>query len=190
GGVRTPPAARRGPAARSGCFRGSGPGLPLFRSVVSLGKHVQVDDSGVFTVSDLPPMPDLMLRVDGTGFAVTDAGPFTVEQGKTTDVGDVLVSTGLTLGGSVQDATRRAVAGAKVALFQGPALADDAAQPARPDRGVTSDSEGRFRFANARGAAFTLRATAAGYANAEVTGAPTPGEPTHELTVPIVMQPV
>jgi protocatechuate 3,4-dioxygenase beta subunit len=153
----------------------------------STGREAAVDAEGRFRLGDLKPRDDLLLRARGTDFALTELGPFIVVAGETRDVGDLVVSPGMTVTGSVVDPGFRPVEGALVELYEGLAMLRDGAQPALTQR---TGPDGLYRFPHVRPAPFLVVAQAEGFARAMEKGEPEPGSEPTEMLVTVRLREV
>ncbi len=180
-------------AGRIEALQGNNAGIPGMSELQPLGLRAVSDDTGAFTLSGVPAMTDLMLRVDGEEFSAAELGPFTVESGRPTHLGDLVIPDGLTITGTVFNEQGVPVTGARVGLLQGP-MSREAGESTEmlipaPVRLVLSDASGRFRIAHAAVESFSLMVSAKGYANAMTPGSLDPGERIGEIDVPVKLVP-
>lgn len=161
-------------------LRGANLGIPGMGTAEVLGISAPLDGEGRFSLSNLPVIEGLVLRLEGESFAVTEAGPFLVDAGSTRDLGDLMVQPGTHVVVSVLDPRSKPVAGAKVKLFQtGFSVGFD--DPT--DAETITNEAGLARFEHARSALFTVRAEAEGFAIAQLQSGPLPGEEPYEFQV-------
>ncbi|MGQ0551666.1 MAG: carboxypeptidase regulatory-like domain-containing protein [Planctomycetota bacterium] len=173
--------------ARIEALRGANLGIFLRGEADSLQRRTVTDSEGGFRLEDVPATGDLLLRLDGDDFASTDFGPFVVSTGRTTSVGDLVVTEGLTILGSVVDPNRRPVAGATLGLHFGMSPPPLEAKPARV---TLSDEAGRFQFLHAPASGLSLDIQAPGFARMRRQFVPQPGQAQHEWLVRVEVEPV
>jgi protocatechuate 3,4-dioxygenase beta subunit len=173
--------------ARLESYTGTRTGMPGLGMQRNLQREGQVDADGRFTITELTETDDLLLRLTGATFAVTECGPYRVVAGTDTDLGDLIVDPGMDIVGSIVDALEKPVAGALIRFYQMPA---EATYELPHDFEQLSDARGLFRFRHVRAAWFTLRVTAEGFANARVLGELSPGYAEPEYPVKVSMRKV
>jgi len=180
------------PSGRIEALQGSSVAIPGLVALASLGLRTVVEADGRFTLSGVPPMSDLVLRVEGDETPLTELGPFLVQPSRTTDLGDLVVRAGLTITGTVFDERGVPVAGARIGLLQGPAdsAAEERTERTMPEpvRLVLSNESGRFRIDHAAPESFVLMVSAKGFANALVPGGPGFNEQFAETDVPVIVR--
>jgi protocatechuate 3,4-dioxygenase beta subunit len=111
--------------------------------------------------------------IEGQGFRAVSLVNITVEPGKTTDLGDIILGTNVVLRGRVVDASSRPVAKATVAAYlplKGTAsqgvvgfIVEQALRVPQPREEVVSDAEGRFAFATLPEGTYSVVARHPGY---------------------------
>jgi len=169
-------------------MRGAMAGMPGLVELSSLKVTADIGNDGRFALVGLPPVDDLVLRVDGETFALTDVGNFVVQPGQSVDLGDVIVSAGMHVTGRVVDERGHEVEGASVGLYVGDRSSQPPRDDERPTRLVLSDADGRFRIPHSPVSSFSLSVTAEGYASARGHGGVLPGERPASVSVLVTMR--
>ncbi|RKY16512.1 MAG: hypothetical protein DRQ55_17845 [Planctomycetota bacterium] len=199
-----PPVPAELPPARTGGLRGRvvdrnrvpqvGASVSLHRGepgflgspLVKLGPETSTDDGGLFSFADVDAEPQLVLRVQGRSFSVTDSGPHLVLAQETTDVGTIEVRPGVVISGVVLDETGHRVPGAEIAIDGG--SRPDWGQPDLPPLCSTvSDEDGRFELTQAPQPPVMVTASAPGYATAG--GLPEPQVAAGRFSITLRLQP-
>lgn len=171
-------------------MRGALSSLPGLTELTPLAIDAEIASDGRFVLSELPAMDDLVLRVDGKTFALTDVGTFVVEPGQTTDLGDVIVSAGMEVTGRVVDERGQSVEGAQIGLFAGDRRGQPPGDEELPTIVTISDGNGRFRIPHSPVRSFAVTVYAEGYANAMAHGAVMPGSQPTSVAVQVTMRKV
>lgn len=104
------------------------------------------DDTGAFTIHDLPPGRYTVVLV-GTSFARTTLRDITVLDDQDTDVGAIQVERGRVVRGSVRDPEGRPVAGAVVMATSRLDTADAIADVGHGSHSATTDASGAYEIA-------------------------------------------
>jgi len=169
-------------------MRGAFAGMPGLIELTSLQVGADIGTDGRFALIGLPAVDDLVLRVDGETFALTDVGNFVVRAGQSTDLGDVVVSAGMDVIGRVVDERGHTIDGASVGLFIGARTGLPPGDDERPRRLVLTNADGRFRIPHSPISSFSLSVAADGYANARGHGGVLPGERPASVSVLVTMR--
>lgn len=145
--------------------RGTPLNLPGAAQLERLGLLAEIDELGFFAFTDVPPVDELAVRIEGETFAPTLHGPFATEPEALIDLGDLIVRPGLLIRGGVVDPRGQPVPGARVGLHE-TLLRNLGGFVSTPDpvRLQLTDEDGRFEFPHAVHAAFSLEVSAEGYA--------------------------
>jgi protocatechuate 3,4-dioxygenase beta subunit len=181
------------PRGQVEALQGDTGGMSGLTDLVALGRRTVADDGGRFTLGDIPAMSNLMLRVAGESLPLSEVGPYLVEAGGTTDLGDLVMEPGIAITGTVIDERGAPIAGARIGLIQGrsadPGEPYDEDTLPEPVRIVLSSESGRFRIEHAACESFVLAVSAESFANGLFPGGPEPGDRPGEIDVPVLLRP-
>ncbi|MED5329737.1 MAG: carboxypeptidase-like regulatory domain-containing protein [Planctomycetota bacterium] len=157
------------------------PVLLGFDDLVDLEVRAKSDESGHFRLNGIPYTSDLVLRIEGQDFATDHSGPFTVKAGSQTDLGDLVVNSGIRLEGLVVDDRGEPVHGAHIGIHHAMPFGTSPSV-ARPSRVVFSGENGRFVFEHLGRSGARLFIQSDSHANALLNVPPEENAPVVRLT--------
>jgi hypothetical protein len=118
---------------------------------------------GRFALSGVPPGANCWVIVTANGYAQATKENIEVSPLQTADAGEILLSKGTEVSGSVMDERHKPIAGAAVSLHRTVNVGGKTSTK-QPAGNTQSDAEGKFTFANLSPGSYSACAEKAGYA--------------------------